>query len=290
LEVNVSQPPAVSVVLTTYNREETLPATLDSILCQTFRDFELIICDDASPDGTPSVAREYVERDQRVRYHRNEPNVGMPANLNTGIRLARAQFIANLHDGDLYDPTLLEKWTAALRQSPNVAFVFNQYLHLDHKGGVQRITSEDLPSIFPGRRLIETIYFTRWRFDSPVWGTVMARRAFYEKAGLFDHRFSFFSDVDMWLRLAEDYDVAYVPEPLIVLASRKTVPTMINVPNQDAIVRRMLWEARMRHYRLNPARRSVEAIKHGVFAAALKIYRLLCETKAMMLGKIPKHT
>jgi len=136
--------------------------------------------------------------------------------------------------------------------------------------------------------LIETIYFTRWRFDSPVWGTVMARRAFYEKAGLFDHRFSFFSDVDMWLRLAEDYDVAYVREPLITLAGRKAVPTMINVPNMDVLIRRMFWEARMRHYRLNPIRRMFEAARHFSFALFFKIYRFLGVAKALMFATKPK--
>ncbi len=196
---------------------------------------------------------EYVARDPRIRYHRNEPNLGMPGNLNSGIRLAKGQFVANVHDGDLYDPTLLEKWTAAMRQSPNVAFVFNQYRHLNENGAVARVTFEEVPALFPGRQLIEDIYFKRWRFDSPVWGTVMARRSLYEEMGLFDSRFGFLSDIDMWLRLAENHEVAYVPEALITLPSREAVPRMVKVLREDRIAGRMLWEARMRHYRRNPA-------------------------------------
>ncbi len=226
-------PPEVSVVLTTYNRADALRETLDTMIAQTFRDFELIICDDASKDRTKDVAMEYVARDPRIRYHRNEPNLGMPGNLNSGIRLAKGQFVANVHDGDLYDPTLLEKWTAAMRQSPNVAFVFNQYRHLDENGAVARVTFEEVPSALPGRRLIEDIYFNRWRFDSPVWGTVMARRSLYEEMGLFDSRFGFLSDVDMWLRLAENHEVAYVPEALITLPSREAVPRMVKVLKED---------------------------------------------------------
>jgi glycosyltransferase involved in cell wall biosynthesis len=283
-------PPEVSVVLTTYNRAHALRETLDTMIKQTFRDFELIICDDASKDGTKDVAMEYVARDPRVSYHRNEPNLGMPGNLNSGIRLARGEFVANIHDGDLYDPTLLEKWTTAMRQSPKVAFVFNQYRHLNENGLVKMVWIEDLPSLFPGSRLIEDIYFKRWRLDSPVWGTVMARKSLYEEMCLFDSRFGFLSDVDMWLRLAENHEVAYVPETLITLPSREAVPRLWKEMKDDKIAGRMLWEARMRHYRRNPARRAVEVIKHGVFVSAVKTYRLLCITKAIVLGKAPKHS
>lgn len=176
-----------------------------------------------------------------------------------------------------------------MRQSPNVAFVFNEYRHLNEKGVVKMVWSEDLPSLFPGSRLIEDLYFKRWRLDSPVWGTVMARRSLYEEMGLFDSRFGFLSDVDMWLRLAENHEVAYVPETLITLPSREAVPRLWKEMKQYEIAGRMLWEARMRHYRRNPARRAVEAIKHGVFVSVMKTYYLLCVTKAIVLGRAPKH-
>ena len=76
----------VSVVLTTYNRASLVGKTIESILNQTFRDFELIVCDDCSSDSTEQVCAEYAGRDPRVRYIRNNKNVGMPKNLNTGIR------------------------------------------------------------------------------------------------------------------------------------------------------------------------------------------------------------
>src|SRR5438128_1953439 len=103
--------PLVSVVLTTFNRAAILPATLDCIVAQSLSNFELIVCDDASPDSTSDVVRSFMTRDQRIKYHRNDRNCGMPGNLNTGIRLAKGKYVANLHDGDLYDPTLLEKWS-----------------------------------------------------------------------------------------------------------------------------------------------------------------------------------
>ena len=105
--------PKVSVVLTTYKRAHLLPATIDSILAQTFRDFELVISDDCSPDETEKGGREYERSDARVRYRRGAKNVGMPGNLNAGILATSGEYIANLHDGDEYDPTLIERWSCS---------------------------------------------------------------------------------------------------------------------------------------------------------------------------------
>jgi len=121
----------VSVVLTTYKRAHILSQTIDFILRQTLRDFELIISDDCSPDETQAIGRRYEKLDNRVRYRRNNRNLNMPGNLNAGIREARGEYIANLHDGDVYDAHLLEKWAGALDAQPSAAFVFNAYRELD---------------------------------------------------------------------------------------------------------------------------------------------------------------
>jgi glycosyltransferase involved in cell wall biosynthesis len=211
--------PKVSVVLTTYNRAHVLPVTLDSILSQTLTDFELIVSDDHSSDDTPRVAAAYAAKDGRVRYRRNATNLKMPGNLNAGIAEARGEFVANLHDGDIYRADLLEKWATALERYPSAAFVFNQYLALDRHGG-QRLYAVDMPPCLDGREFLRRVYIQSW--GSPVFGTVMARRACYAAVGPFDARYSFDSDIEMWVRLASRYDVAYIAEPLITVTPRET--------------------------------------------------------------------
>jgi glycosyltransferase involved in cell wall biosynthesis/SAM-dependent methyltransferase len=270
----------VSVVLTTYNRAGLVGQTIESILNQTFRDFELIICDDCSPDSTESVCREYARRDPRVRYIRNETNLGMPGNLNAGILASSGIYIANLHDGDLYHPTLLEKWKNALDESPNAAFVFNRYRIVDAAGHEVTTFGEVFPRSFSGGRLIEE-YFRRWRFDSPVYGTVMARRSAYREAGFFDPRFRFIADVDMWLRLAEGHDVAYVPEPLIDIPARDVLPSNWDgwhSTSDHRMLRRIMWEARLRHCR-NPLRKALEVVRHGLFSAANDSWLMLVRAR-----------
>jgi len=210
----------VSVVLTTYNRASLLRETLESILKQSYGDFELIISDDCSTDNTESICREYSQRDPRIQYYRNENNLDMPGNLIAGLNRTNGMYIANLHDGDVFRQDLLEKWTTALDVYPSAAFVFNYYEQLDAAGrptGCIHKKYDD--ELIQGERLIRDII---QQASSPVWGTVMARRSAYDVVGDFDPRFGFISDVDMWMRLAAKFDVACVLEPLISIRPRES--------------------------------------------------------------------
>jgi glycosyltransferase involved in cell wall biosynthesis len=259
--------PLVSVVLATFNRVYVLEDTLRMVLAQTLDDFELIVCDDGSTDGTPVVMAEWAARDPRILYVRQPRNLGGWApNVRRGIALAKAEFVAVLYDGDVYDPRLLERWVAALRACPEVAFVFNAYNKLGADGRIEKTYREHLDSCVPGRVLLERLYFRRWHFTSPVWGTVMFRKSKYLAAGGHDISYSFHADIELYMRLAETNCVAYVPEPLIGLASRETVPKLFRPPPKR-LARRVFREARVRHYRDRPLRLRAEMLRHRTFAA-----------------------
>lgn len=280
----MSAKPEISVVLVTFNRAYVLPRTLDSILSQTFSNFELIVCDDHSTDSTEEICLKYAAQDARIKYVRNAVNIKMPANLIKGIERSQCELIANLHDGDIYHPDLLRLWRDCLLRHPKAAFVFNAYRALDQFGNERCIYREELLETFSGHTLIEDVYFRRWRFDSPVWGTVMARRSAYYDVGLFQERFTMYSDVDMWLRLAEIYDVCYLGMPLIDLPSRESVPRLFSfgVRKENQIIARMFWEARIRHYRNKPLSLFAEVLRHGIFVLASRSYERACWLKAKL--------
>lgn len=177
----------------------------------------------------------------------------MPGNLNAGIRRARFEFVANLHDGDIYHPTLLEKWRAALLQYPTAGFVFNIYRHLSPGGASGKVTDR-FPNFMSGGEFLEGVCFKDRELECPVWGTVMARREVYNALGLFDPGYGFWSDFDMWFRIAERYDVAFVPEALIDLPSRAVMPHLFSkgALTTHSTIFRMHWAARHRHYRSRP--------------------------------------
>ena len=258
--------PLVSVVLATFNRVYVLEETLRMVLAQTLDDFELIVCDDGSTDGTPVVMAEWAARDPRIVYVRQPRNLGLAGNVRRGIDLAKAELVAVLYDGDVYEPRLLERWVTALRACPEAAFVFNAYNRLAADGRIRVTYREHLDSCQPGRVLLERLYFRRWNFSSPVWGTVMLRKSKYLAAGGLDTRFSHVADVDLYLRLAETNCVAYLPEALIGLASRETVPKLFR-PAPKRLVRLAFREARARHYRGRPVRFMAEMLRHWTFAA-----------------------
>ena len=286
----------MSVILVCYNRANLLRATIDSILNQTYKDFELIICDDHSTDETPHIVYEYAARDPRITFVRNSKNLGMPANLNNGLVVASGQYIANLHDGDLYDCNLIAEWKTALDRNPTAGFVFNAYASLNEAGLVERIYSEPLEACTNGREFQDRFFFARRRFDSPVWGTVMAKRAVYEELGLFDEQFGFYSDVDMWLRIASCYDVAYVPRPLISLPSRKIAPRLFkeNAIDTQRTLERIFAKARRERFSQRPLRLWAEYCRHYrhvVFARSrIGIVTVVGSSRALLrrlVGQLP---
>lgn len=207
----------VSICLTTYNRASVLPATLNSLLEQSFGEFELVISDDCSTDETEEICRDYMAMDRRVKYFRNPQNLKMPGNLNAAIGRASGTYIANVHDGDLYRNDLIARWKEALDNTPDALFVFNAYDALNSDGS-HRLFQEPFDLKIPGIH-IGKAYFRS--LACCVWGTVMTRAQAYADFGLFDPAFGFISDVDMWLRLANGRYVAYVPEPLITVTPRE---------------------------------------------------------------------
>jgi glycosyltransferase involved in cell wall biosynthesis len=210
--------PKVSVVVTTYNRASRLPATLDTILAQSFDDFELIVSDDCSPDATKSICEEYTRRDSRVRYRRNQRNLRMPGNLNAAIAATRGEYVANLHDDDLYRSDLLAKWLDSLERHPRAGFVFNAY-ELVNRRGRKKLHCLPMPDCLSGAEFLRRFFVSQW--GSPVFGTVMARKSAYDAVGPFDARYSMNSDIEMWVRLASRFEVAYVNEPLITITPRE---------------------------------------------------------------------
>lgn len=126
--------PTVSIGLPVYNGANFLAETLDSILTQTYRDFELILMDNASTDETAEICRRYAAQDGRVRYHRNEQNIGAAANYNLAFDLGRGKYFKwSAHD-DLIAPTFLERCVAVLDQQPDVVLCFTRTVAIDDDG------------------------------------------------------------------------------------------------------------------------------------------------------------
>lgn len=123
--------PRVSIGLAVYNGERYLAEAIDSILAQTFDDFELIICDNASTDATEEICRGYCERDSRVTYSRNETNIGPAANHNRIFHLARGEFFKWAAHDDACKPEFVERCIQALDSDPSIVLAATKVQRID---------------------------------------------------------------------------------------------------------------------------------------------------------------
>jgi glycosyltransferase involved in cell wall biosynthesis len=217
--VNILRP-HVSVVMPAYNRAEFLQESARMIVKQTFRDLELIICDDHSNDQTPQVAKELAAMDSRVRYHRPAMKGGITTVLNAAITISHGDYIQICHDHDIYFSTMIEKLAGVLDRHPSVAFVHPGRQGCDHLGNplMQAYFVCGYPEVSNGlawrRKMLKHL-------ASPVTGMSMIRRTALESVGLFDPEFGACSDIDMWLRLCTIGDVGYVNELLLLVRGRE---------------------------------------------------------------------
>lgn len=276
--------PLVSIVLVTYNRAGPLAETIRSIQDQSWTKWELLICDDASRDETADVVTEFAALDKRIRYLGTEINLGMPANLNRGLRMASGPYIAIMHDGDIYKSNAIAAWQKALAASPRIGFVFNRYQRLEADGEISEIPCAKYPLVMPGAYFLESVFF-RQLFSSPVWGTAMLTKHALDNVGLPDLSYRQVADVDLWMRICERYDVAFVDEPLIILASGKRLPQQWGTTkrHQRILVRRAFRSARMRHYSDDPWNRWAEIARHLAFTVVHEAYYSLAGVRRKIL-------
>ena len=197
--------PCVSVIVTTYNRAKLLPETLDSILSQTFVDFELIVVDNMSEDGT----KEYVTgvTDSRVQYFRNPNNGIIAVNRNFGIRKAKGKYIAFCDDDDLWLAEKLDQQVRLLEQCSDVALC---YTHAE-----TFIKHRTLAAKMNSRSVNHNHFFQLLRGGFFPNSSVLIRRNVFAELGYLTEDPLLREDYEMWLRIANRYQLMGIDSSLI---------------------------------------------------------------------------
>ncbi len=199
----------VTACLLTYNHRHVLPRVLESLECQTLGDFELIISDDGSSDGTWQYVSDWCSSRSWAKAIKNNGSSSMASNANHAFSESDTPFVALLHHDDLYRRDLLEKWARLLHKNPSAGFVFNAYGFSDDEPP----KVEDVDRLIDGPTFLKDELLLDW--GCPVRGTAMIRKSAFEAVGGFNEEFGSIADVDLWMRLSASYDVGYVREPLI---------------------------------------------------------------------------
>lgn len=200
--------PKVSVLMTVYNAERFLGEAIESVLGQTFSDFELLILDDCSRDSSWQIVQEYAQRDSRIRAIRNEKNLGGCENLNKGLRLIQSPYIARHDNDDWSFPDRLEKQVRFLDEHPEVGVVGGTIEIIDEMGkrlGYRRYALTDAA--------IRKKMFRYSPFAHPL---VMVRKSVWDGVGgFYDPQFAPADDYDLWFRIGKAAQLANMADVLL---------------------------------------------------------------------------
>jgi glycosyltransferase involved in cell wall biosynthesis len=195
--------PRVSIVIVTYNREAFLPLAVRSVLCQTFEDFELLILDDASTDRSPEAIRDLFT-DRRITYVKHARNLGINANRNSGLALAKGDYVAMIDSDDVWlDPSKLQQQVDLLDGDRRCGLVGTHAKVLDGSGKViGELRPESDPVAIRNRMLIRNQF---------IQSSVLIRKRALDRAGWYDATIPIWEDYELWLRLGETSTLRNIP-------------------------------------------------------------------------------
>ena len=194
----------VSIITATKNYARFLPEAIDSVLAQTFADWELIIVDDGSTDDTANVIAPFLY-DKRIRYIRSD-QLGQSRAKNLGIAMSQCEFVAFLDADDAWEPTKLEKQLPLFRD--DVGVVFTRRSMMDETGTSLPPRIETDP---PRGRVLNELFVQNF----VCFSSAIVRRSLFDQIGRFDESLDLAIDYDLWLRAAPHTSFDYINEPLV---------------------------------------------------------------------------
>ena len=213
--------PEVSVIIPVYNKAKYVGETIESVLSQTSKDFEIVVVDDGSTDESPDILKKYV-KNKRIVVYRQE-NRGCPAALNKGIGLSKGNFICWLSADDAWYENKLELQLREFENDPRLYLIYTDTDHIDENGNVVvkhiRSADEDVPLAV--------------RVTSINGSSVMFKRCCIGRIGLFDEELRCSNDTDMWHKIGRRFKMKRIPLPLI--RSRQEGDRLSN--NQEMMIK-----------------------------------------------------
>lgn len=222
--------PMVSINLCCYNSEKYLRETLDSIVNQTYKNWELVIINDGSSDSTESIINEYIKQGYRIIYHYQE-NSGLGPSRNEALRHSSGEYIAFIDHDDIWKPHKLEKQVSAMEKRPDTAFLYSNYFVLK---GKRRFLALRKPQ--PEGHVFESFLY---HYPVGILTAMVRRKAIGRLKDLFDKELVLSEEFDLFLRLLYDSKAAYIDEPLAdyrLHSDMSSIKHMLRFPDEEEYI------------------------------------------------------
>ncbi|TFF87206.1 MAG: glycosyltransferase [Promethearchaeota archaeon] len=207
---NISkQEPFLTVFTPNYNRENLISETIESILNQTYSNFEYIIIDDGSTDNSWKIIQTYAKKDERIKPYRNEKNLGIVKTRNRGFKLSskKSKYFAIIDSDDIAILNRLELQVDFLEQNPNYGLVGSSKYIINKDSRV--IGFRDYPT--SNKKIKKVIT----RYNPIAQSSVLLRKEVIKKIGKYDEKWGVCQDYDYWLRVGRDWKLKNLDIPLI---------------------------------------------------------------------------
>ena len=195
--------PKISVVIPTYNREHYIEKAIDSVMAQTYQDFEVVLVDDGSEDNTREKIKKYGER---VLYFYQE-NKGIPGARNTGIRNSRGDYIAFLDSDDYWRPEKLKRQMKLFNDHPDYGLVASCCASVEMDGSFR-----ERNRLGKSGWVLNDIFKANFIRTS----SAIIKKSCFEKVGLFDEQLQQCQEYDLWMRMAAEFPIGFINESLTV--------------------------------------------------------------------------
>lgn len=228
--------PLVSIIIPTFNRAHCIEAAIRSALKQSFRDFELIIADDGSTDGTEQVVARMNESQVRVV---RKANGGCSSARNFGVANANGKYVAFLDSDDEWDPRWLETTVAIMEGDAQVGAVYGSLARVNSDGSDRGVFDLSLG----GRHSVATVPYVLSQASGLLGSNVIARRDVVEQIGGWDETFPTSGDFEFGLRLAVATRVALVAKPMIrLIETQGSLSKKVNTGNRLRVLEKFTRE------------------------------------------------
>lgn len=215
--------PAISVLIPLFNAAAYIEKTVQSVLNQSYQNFELIILDDCSTDGSYELSFEIANEDERIRVYKNEHNLGMLQNWNKGIGLCNSPYFVKLDADDLWHSTMLSKAIEILDKKPTVGLVFSKYINIDSDGNLIKNSEQDLPE-FAKNKAFSCIPIVKQGPDKflgyPILrqGLSVMRKEVFDRVGLYQFLLTketqASTDTEFYFRVGAHFKIFCIDEDL----------------------------------------------------------------------------